>query len=99
MRISKTIKKVTALGAGLSLVGATMFGAMAAADLNSYPSPFIKDGVFDGILVVGTGGTDPAGIAEDLIGITDVVASLQFASTTKGTSSGGTSVTVTGDAW
>ena len=49
---------LAALGAGLSLVGATMFGAMAA-DLSEYPAPFIKDGVFDAVLVVGTGGSDP----------------------------------------
>ncbi|MFH1317003.1 MAG: hypothetical protein ABII01_05785 [Candidatus Woesearchaeota archaeon] len=95
MKIGKAIKRVAALGAGLSLVGATMFGAMAA-DLNQYPVPFIQDGVFNGILVVGTGGTDPAGLASDIIGVTDIIASLQFASTTGGT---GTTQTVSGDAW
>jgi len=97
MKIGKTIKKVAALGIGLSFVGATMFGAMAA-DLSSYPSPFIKNGVFDGVLVVGTGGSDPAGLASDIIGVTDIVASLQYSSTT----SSGTSankVVVTGKDW
>lgn len=97
MKIGKTIKKVAALGAGLSFVGATMFGAMAA-DLSDYPSPFIKNGVFDGILVVGTGGTDPAGLASDIIGVTDLVASLQFASTTSA-GPGSNTMTVTGQKW
>ena len=77
MEVRKTIKKVVALAAGASMVGATLFGASAAADLANYPNPFIKDGVFDAVLVVG----DKAK-AEDVIGVTDIAVSLQFASKT-----------------
>ena len=42
MRFQKTIKRMIALGTGATMVGATIMGAMAA-DLSSYPSPFIKD--------------------------------------------------------
>ena len=92
MRFNKTIKRISALGIGASMVGATIFGAMAA-DLSSYPSQYIKDGKFTGVLVVG----DRAA-AEDVIGVSDIVASLQFAATKPAGATTG-SVTVEGDAW
>jgi len=97
MEVRKTIKKVVALAAGASMVGATLFGASAAADLANYPNPFIKDGVFDAVLVVG----DKAK-AEDVIGVTDIAVSLQFASKTvkkAGTAAASTVTKVEGDAW
>jgi len=76
MEVKKAIKKVIALSTGAAMVGSTIMGAMAA-DLSSYPSPFIsKDGagkpVFDAWLVVG----DTAAPA-DIIGVTDIAVSLQ----------------------
>ncbi len=96
MEVRKTIKKVVALAAGASMVGATLFGASAAADLANYPSPFIADGVFNGVLVVG----DKAK-AEDVIGVTDIAVNLQFASkTVKKTGTGtSTKTVVEGDKW
>ena len=89
MRFGKTIKKAIALGTGLTMLS----GAMAAADLSQYPSPFIKDGKFTGVMVVG----DKAA-AEDVIGVSDIAISLQFSATTAaGTTTSGTSVE--GDAW
>ena len=73
MRVKKAIKKIAALGAGISMVGATMLGAMAA-DLSSYPDLFIKDGQFNGAIVVG----DKAA-AEDVVGSIDIATSLQYA--------------------
>ncbi|MBI2147181.1 S-layer protein [Candidatus Woesearchaeota archaeon] len=73
MRVRKAIKKIAALGAGISMVGATMLGAMAA-DLSNYPDLFIKDGQFNGVLVVG----DKAA-AEDVVGSIDIATSLQYA--------------------
>lgn len=90
----KAIKKVVALAAGATLVGAT-FGAAFAADLADYPAPFIQDGEFNGILVVG----DNAAMA-DVIGVTDIATSLQFSAKTTKVVSGGTgAVSVEGDAW
>src|SRR3989338_11190808 len=91
MEVRKTIKKVVALAAGASMVGAS-----AAADLANYPNPFIKYGVFDAVLVVG----DKAK-AEDVIGVTDIAVSLQFASkTVKAATGTGTQKTVVeGDKW
>ncbi len=86
MRLKRVIKKIAALSAGATMVGATVLGAMAA-DLGDYPSPlFIKDGKFSGILVVG----DKAD-AKDIIGITDIMGSLQYAATK---SAGGSTTTI-----
>ena len=94
MEVKKAIKKIIALAAGATMVGTTIMGAMAAS-LASYPAPFIKDGKFDGMLVVG----DQAK-AEDVIGATDIAMSLQYGMTTKKTVStgGATTVVVEGDA-
>ncbi len=96
MEVKKAIKKVIALGAGATLVGTTIMGAMAAS-LADYPSPFVMDGKFDGMIVVG----DQAK-AEDVIGATDIAMSLQYSlKTTKTVSTGGSvsTVVVEGDSW
>ncbi|MBD3164363.1 S-layer protein, partial [Candidatus Woesearchaeota archaeon] len=93
MKLRKAIKKIVALGIGASMVGATILSA-SAADLNDYPAPFIQNGKFSGTLVVGDNAA-----AEDVIGVSDIAMSLQFASSVK-TGSGATSTTtVEGDAW
>jgi len=89
MRLKRVIKKIAALSAGATMVGATVLGAMAA-DLGDYPSPlFIKDGKFSGILVVG----DKAD-AKDIIGITDIMGSLQYAATKAVTGGATTTATI-----
>src|SRR3989339_31849 len=86
----KSIKKIVALGVGITMLGS--IGAIAA-DLKDYPVPFIKDGKFSGMLVVG----DKAA-AEDVIGVSDIAMSLQYAATTKvGTTT--TTTAIEGDAW
>ena len=91
MRFQKAIKRMIALGTGAIMVGSSVF---AAADLAMYPTQFIKDGKFSGVLVVG----DKAA-AEDVIGISDIVSSLQFAATKKVTTTTAGAVAVEGDAW
>ncbi len=93
MRFKKAIKKIAALSTGATMVGATIFGAMAA-DLANYPGQYIKDGKFTGVLVVG----DKAA-AEDVIGVSDIAVSLQFAATKPVAVAGGTTVTPEGEAW
>lgn len=81
MNAKKAIKKVVALGVGVSMLGATLLGATASPyDLSEYPAPFVVDGMFNGLMVVG----DDAAPA-DIIGVTDVAMSLQFSSTVKET--------------
>ena len=53
MKLRKAIKRIAALGVGTAFIGATMLGAASAATLADYPSPFIGDGAFSGVLVVG----------------------------------------------
>ena len=91
MRFQKAIKRMIALGTGAIMVGSSVF---AAADLANYPAPFIKDGKFSGVLIVG----DKAA-AQDVIGISDIHASLQAAAVKKVTTTTGGDVTVEGDAW
>jgi len=72
MKLRKVIKHIAAIGAGVTMVGATIFGAMAA-DLANYPAPFVEGTLLNTVLVVG----DKAA-AEDVIGISDIAASLQY---------------------
>jgi hypothetical protein len=53
-----------------------------ATDLSDYPAPFVKNGLFDGKIVIGTQGSG-AGIASDMLGAIDIAASLQRAATSK----------------
>jgi S-layer protein (TIGR01564 family) len=53
MEVKKAIKRIVALAAGATMLGATMFSALAAADLANYPAPFVQDGKFDAFIVVG----------------------------------------------
>jgi hypothetical protein len=81
MNVKKAIKKVVAMGVGASMLGATLLGATASPyDFTEYPVPFVKDGMFNGLMVVG----DDAAPA-DIIGVTDIAMSLQFSSTIKET--------------
>lgn len=77
MKVKKAIKKIAALGMGATLVGATLLGA-SAANLNNYPDMFIKDGHFDGVIVVGAN-AKPI----DNIGATNVALGLQSAAVSK----------------
>ncbi len=99
MRVKKAIKKLVALGAGASMVGATIFGAMAATyDLSMYPAPFVKDGAFNAMIVVGE-----AAATNDVLGAIDIATNLQYAAkvvkevdvgTTSGQTLGGNSYLV-----
>ncbi len=94
MRFQKAIKRMIALGTGVVMLSSIAGSAFAAADLANYPMPFIKDGKFNGVLIVG----DKAAV-EDVIGISDIISSLQFAATTKVTTTMPGVVSVEGDAW
>ena len=95
MKIKKAIKRIVALSSGGLMVGATMLSAMAAADLSTYPAPFVEDGVFNALIVVGE-----AAATQDVLGAIDIATSLQYASKTTTMVSTGTASTTTamGDA-
>lgn len=89
MKTRNAIKRISALGVGLSMVGATLFGAMAAYDFSAYPAPFIQNGRANGIIVVG----DDAA-ASDVVGAVDIAASLQYQAFTETIAPGGVTGTV-----
>jgi len=93
MKLNKAIKKIVALGTGATMVGATILGAMAAADLGDYPTPFVEDGAFNALIVVGANAK-----AEDVLGAIDIATSLQYSTTvTKPIPGTGSTVSVSGE--
>ncbi|MBI4453199.1 hypothetical protein HY636_00985 [Candidatus Woesearchaeota archaeon] len=79
MKLNKTVKKIAALSLGASMVGATLLGAMATADLGNFPTMFINaDGKFDGVFVVGKNSK-----AEDIIGQNMLVSAVQVVAVKK----------------
>ena len=89
--MNKTVKRIIALGTGAAMLGATVLGAMAAADLSAYPKPFVDNGKFNGLIVVGANA-----IGTDTLGAADILASLQAANTVTETISGTTETVVEG---
>lgn len=79
MKVKKAIKKIAALGMGATMLGATLLGA-SAANLADYPNMFIKDGQFDGYLVVGANAK-----SIDTVGMTNIALGLQKAAVSKTT--------------
>ncbi len=88
MKLKRVVKRILAVGAGATMLGATVMGAMAA-DLSNYPDQFVTDGVFNGYLVVGE-----KAAAIDNLALTDIASSMKYLKA--GASS---AVTVEGDAW
>ena len=96
MNFTQTIKKIFAVGTGTTLMGTTILGASAVADLGNYPAPFVQDGRFNAIIAVGDNAA-----AADVIAASDIVQALQFESKTAVGVSGGsaTGSASTGDTW
>lgn len=94
MNVKKAIKRIAAIGTGAAMLGATILGAVAAADLSQYPSPLFigTDGKFNALLVVGK-----AASSEDIIGAIDIATALQAASVTT-TTTGATTTVLEGGA-
>jgi hypothetical protein len=82
-KAKKTIRRITALTTGAALLTTSLAGAAFAADLNEYPEPFVQNGVWRGIIVVGSGASG-AGAAADVIGATDIATTLTEVITTGG---------------
>src|SRR3989344_1800536 len=73
MKAIQAVKKMVALGVGLTMVGATIFGA-SAAKLSDYPAPFVMNGTPASNLAIVVG--DQADGA-DVLGAVDIIQSLQ----------------------
>ena len=76
MQIKTAIKAVAVTAAGALMLGATLAGTAMAADLGTFPAPFVEDGAFNAKLVLGSGGTSREGLAQDLSGALQVAAAL-----------------------
>ncbi|MBA3064172.1 hypothetical protein FP803_01910, partial [Candidatus Woesearchaeota archaeon] len=74
MEIKKAIKRIIALGTGATMLGATVLGAMAAADLGSYPAPFVVDSTYNAVAIVGANAkaADSIGVADVLLGLASI---------------------------
>jgi len=94
-RFRTAIKKMAAIGAGVAMTGATMMGALAAADLNQYPAPFVDKGKFNPNTAIIVGAS---AAASDTLGSVDIARQLQFDSKVcfPGNAGGG-GVSVSGD--
>jgi len=91
--MNKTIKKIVALGMGATMLAGTAAMALAT-DLSNYPSPFVKDGVFVGKIVIGE-----KAASVDVIGAMDIAASLQRASAVAVAGAGSTSTASAADGY
>jgi hypothetical protein len=90
MKAMKAIKKMVALGMGLTMVGATIFGA-SAVKLSDWPVPFVVDGSPASNLAIIVG-ANAAG--SDVVGAVDVIQALQTSAVKRIPGYGGGSQTV-----
>lgn len=91
-RLKSAIKKMAAIGAGITMLGATLTSAVAL-DLKDFPQPFIsKDGKFDTATAIVVG-KDAA--ASDTLGAVDIATKLQYLAKTP-VSGGATGLIVAG---
>ncbi|MBT4605160.1 hypothetical protein HOC01_05965 [archaeon] len=88
MNTKKVIKRLSAVGAGAIMLGATVMGAFAV-DLSDYPDMFVSDGTFDGYFVVGE-----AASSTDNLAMTDIATNMYYVG-----GDASTTTTVEGDAW
>jgi hypothetical protein len=97
MKAIQAVKKMVALGMGITMVGATIFGA-SAVQLSDWPAPFVVNGAPASNLAVVVG---DAADAIDVVGMGDIIGGLQAAAVVKTTlaaGGGGKGVVVEGDA-
>ncbi len=85
-KIKSIIKKIGAISTGAAFLGATLTGALAAADLKDYPTPFV-DLTAKKFSYLGVVGTDSQAV--DNLGLADITAGLSAAKV-PGTGTSGT---------
>ena len=81
-KIKRIVKKIGAISTGAAFLGATMMGAMAA-DLSTYPDPFVVSGAANSAVIVHSGnGLDSAAAGYILTGLSGAVTSTGGATVT-----------------
>jgi hypothetical protein len=88
LKAKTAIKRVAAMSTGALMLGATALGGVAAIDLGDYPAPFVADGVWGGLVVVGSGAN-----AADIVGATDIIGRLTQEAVSPVSGTGTTTVT------
>ncbi len=76
MQIRRNVRKLAGLAAGTLLVGSTLLGGALAYDLGDFPAPFATADSVNSVIVVGSQGSDPAGLASDIVGAINIGAAL-----------------------
>jgi len=95
MKAIQAIKKMVALGMGLTMVGATIFGA-SAINLSDWPAPFVVNGTPASNLAIIVG---DAADGSDVVGAVDIIQALQSQAVVKTATAGAPSqLVVEGDA-
>lgn len=95
MKAVQAVKKMVALGMGLTMVGATIFGA-SAVNLSDYPAPFVVGGTPASNLAIIVGS---AAAGSDVVGAVDIIQSLQSQAVVKvAAQTGPSQLVVEGDA-
>ncbi|MBI4140966.1 hypothetical protein HY485_03970, partial [Candidatus Woesearchaeota archaeon] len=80
MKAINVVKRIVATGMGLTMVGATIFGASAAYSLSDFPKPFVENGTPASNLAIVVGEN---AAATDVAGAVDIALALQAAAVTK----------------
>jgi hypothetical protein len=70
-KMSKVAKVVATGAVGVAMLGATVAGAAFAGDFTTFPAPFVKNGGFDGKIVVGANAA-----SADVVGAIGIAAAL-----------------------
>ncbi len=91
MKIKRMVKRLFAVGAGATMLGATAMGALAAADLSNYPGMVVDGTTLNAWIVVGEN-AKPV----DNLAATDLAANMKVAKPAETTT---TTTKVEGDAW
>jgi S-layer protein (TIGR01564 family) len=79
------LKELIAGMLSLLVTAGTLVAVSAATTLDQYPGFLVSAGQLNAYVVVGSGGTDPAGLASDIAGAVDIavrLAELQYSKTT-----------------
>ncbi len=90
---AKRVAKKAAVLVGATALAASFVTPAFAATLADLPAPFVENGQMKATIVVGTQGTDPAGLAYDVSGAIDLAAA--FAQKATSTTAVGTATAAT----
>src|SRR3989344_5136838 len=96
-KIKRIIKKIGAVSTGAAFLGASLMGAMAA-DLSSYPSPFVMNKAANDAVIIHSGnGMDSAAAGYILQGLSGAITATSTSGTSVTSVEGGYKLEYSGD--